>query len=221
MLLAVLPIGVVVFALQLLLGCLSAEGSWRFLGGLVLTMLGLTLFLFAVQTDLLPIGESIGAALPRLGGVWLVCVLAALMGLTVTVAEPDVRVLTQQVDVVSGGAIGSGVLIVAVGLGVGISVGLALLRVILGIPLRTVLTLGYLLVMVLAACAPAEFVPVAFDAGGVTTGPMTTPLIIALGVGVASVLSGRTASRDGFGYVGLASLGPIAAVLLLGIWAGG
>lgn len=219
MALAVLPIGLVVLVLQLAFGCLPAEVFGRFVGGLLLVAVGLTLFLFAVQTDLLPVGESIGAALPRLGSVWLVCVLGALMGLSVTIAEPDVRVLARQVDLISGGSISRTVLILAVGAGVGISVALAILRVVLRIPLRIVLTVGYLFLFALAPFAPGEFLPVAFDAGGVTTGPMTVPLIISLGVGMASVLSGTTASSDGFGYVGLASIGPVVAVLLLGILA--
>ncbi|MDP2856682.1 MAG: DUF1538 domain-containing protein [Bacillota bacterium] len=214
---AVLPIAATVTVLHLTFAPLPRETLTGFLGALALVVAGLTLFLFAAETDLLPIGRAIGAAMPRLGNLWLMCALGGFMGIAVTVAEPDVRVLTQQVDLVSEGVISRVVLVLAVALGVGIMVALALLRVVLGIPLRRVLTLGYLLVLAMSAFAPAQFLPVAFDAGGVTTGPMTVPFIIALGLGVASVLSGRTASGDGFGYVGLASIGPIVAVLLLGI----
>jgi len=216
--LAVLPITVAVLILQYTVVWLPTDMVARFLGGAVLVAVGLTLFLFAAEAALLPVGETIGARLPRLGRVGLFCLVGGLVGFAATVAEPDVRVLAMQVDQVSGGAIARPLLVVAVALGVAISVGLAMLRVVVAIPLTRVLLLGYLLVLILAALAPSEYLPVSFDAGGVTTGPMTVPFILALGVGVASALQGRSASRDGFGYVGLASIGPIVAVMLLGIW---
>lgn len=217
MALAVLPVTLAVLVLHFAVLRLPAASATRFIGGAAMVVAGLTLFLTAFDLDLLPVGESIGANLPLLGNLWLVCIVGAFMGFAATVAEPDLRVLTMQVDIVSDGGISRLLLVGAVAAGVAISVGLALLRVVLGVPLARFLALGYLLIGVLAVLAPPEFLPVAFDAGGVTTGPMTVPFIIALGVGVASVLQGRTASRDGFGYVGLASIGPVAAVLLLGI----
>lgn len=214
--LAVLPVTVIVIILQTLLR-LPTGLIAQFLIGTIMVSLGLILFLLGVHLGMLEIGEAAGAALPRIGKVWVLVLFGFLFGFVVTVAEPDVRVLATQADVVSGGAIPKNLLIATVAMGVGIFVSLAILRVILGIPLKYILLVTYSLVLILAALAPAEFAAVSLDAGGVTTGPMTVPFIIALGVGVASVLGGRSTSADGFGYVAMGSIGPILAVLLLGV----
>ncbi|HBT20286.1 MAG TPA: DUF1538 domain-containing protein [Peptococcaceae bacterium] len=215
-LLAVLPVTVIVIILQILLH-LPLELMIQFLIGAAMISVGLILFLLGVRIGLLEIGEAIGAALPQTGKVWILVLFGFLLGTVVTVAEPDVRVLATQVDAVSGGAIPKNLLIITVGLGVGIFVALAIFRVILNIPLKYILLVSYTLVLILAALAPAEFAAVSLDAGGVTTGPLTVPFIISLGIGVASVMGGRSASADGFGYVALGSIGPILAVLLLGV----
>jgi len=217
---AVLPITAVVFVLQFTLIWLPLATFFQFLVGLVMVTVGLTLFLWGVQVAMLPIGELIGASLPKMGKAWLVVFFGILLGFAATVAEPDVRVLAMQVDQVSGGDISKNLLIYTVAAGVAFFVGLAMLRIILSIPITYLLVTGYALVFLLAAFTPNHFVPVSFDAGGVTTGPMTVPFILALGVGVASVLGGKTASADGFGLVALASIGPILAVMLLGIFYG-
>jgi hypothetical protein len=217
---AVLPITAVVLVLQFTLIWLPLEVFFQFLVGVVLVSAGLILFLFGVHHGMLPVGEYIGAALPKTGKLWLVVVFGILLGFVVTIAEPDVRVLATQVDFVSGGAVSKNLLIFAVALGVAIFVGLAMLRMIMGIPIIYILVVGYGLIFALAAFTPPHFVPISFDAGGVTTGPMTVPFILALGVGVASVLGGKSASRDGFGLVALASIGPVLAVLLLGVFFG-
>ncbi|MDZ7641295.1 MAG: DUF1538 domain-containing protein [Desulfurivibrio sp.] len=217
---AVLPITAVVMVLQFTLIWLPLATFIQFLVGLLMVSVGLTLFLWGVQVAMLPIGEMIGAALPKMGKAWLVVLFGAILGFAATVAEPDVRVLAMQVDQVSAGEISQNLLIYTVASGVAFFVGLAMLRLIVGIPITYLLIIGYALVFLLAAFTPAHFVPVSFDAGGVTTGPMTVPFILALGVGVASVLGGKSASSDGFGLVALASIGPILAVMLLGVFYG-
>lgn len=215
---AVLPVTIFVIILQTLLR-LPIEVMVQFLISVIMVTIGLILFLLGVHLGLLQVGKAVGAALPKIGKAWIVVLFGFLFGFVVTVAEPDVRVLATQVDVVSGGggAISKNLLIGTVAMGVAIFVGLAMLRVILGIPLKYLLLVSYGLVFILAVFTPAEFVAVSLDAGGVTTGPMTVPFIIALGVGVASVLGGRSISTDGFGFVALGSIGPILAVLLLGV----
>lgn len=214
---AVLPITVVVLMLQLFLVRLPLAIFLQFLAGVVMVTCGLVLFLLGVHLGLLPVGEDIGAALPKTGKAWLVVLSGFLLGFVVTVAEPDVRVLATQVELVSGGTVSKSLLIYTVALGVAIFIGLAMLRILLGIPMPYLLATGYGLVFLLAAFTPPHYVPISFDAGGVTTGPMTVPFILALGVGTASVLRGKSASADGFGLVALASIGPILAVLLLGV----
>lgn len=214
---AIFPITLVVILLQFTIIGMPMEVFLQFIIGVVMVSIGLILFLLGVNVGLLPVGELIGSTLPKYGKVWVVVFFGFLLGFVVTVAEPDVRVLALQVDLVSGGAVSRDLLIYTVALGVAIFVGLAMLRIVLNVPLKYILTAGYLIVFLLAAFTPPQFVPISFDSGGVTTGPLTVPFIIALGVGVASVIRGKTSSADGFGLVALASLGPILAVLMLGV----
>lgn len=214
---AIIPITLLVLILQFTIIFMPAEVFIRFLIGVLLVGLGLILFLLGVHTGLLPLGEMIGSALPKTGKMGLVVLFGFVLGLVVTIAEPDVRVLATQIDLVSDGQIPKNLLIYTVALGVAIFVALAMLRIILNIPITYMLICGYALVFFLAAFTPDAFVPISFDSGGVTTGPMTVPFILALGVGVASVLKGKSASSDGFGLVALASIGPILAVLMLGV----
>lgn len=203
--------------MQFTLLSLPAAVLIRFLVGALLVMAGLFLFLKGVRVGLLPIGQAIGRELPKRTSLGLLLFFSSVLGFVVTVAEPDVRVLAHQVAYVSGGDIGKGVLILVVALGVGLSVGLAMLRIVLGLPISLILAAGYLAVLVLSFFVPPHFLPVAFDAGGVTTGPVTVPFILALGIGIVSVLGGKSAIGDGFGVVGIASIGPIIAVMILGI----
>jgi hypothetical protein len=217
---AVLPLTLIVIALQFTVIWLPLEMFLQFLVGVVMVTVGLALFLLGVHIGLLPVGEMIGSALPKTGKLWLIIVASFLLGFVVTVAEPDVRVLALQVDQVSDGLIGSQLLIYSVALGVAFFVTLAMLRAIFNINITWLLIGSYGIVFLLAIFTPDSFIPISFDAGGVTTGPMTVPFILALGVGVASVLRGKSASSDGFGLVALASIGPILAVMVLGVMFG-
>lgn len=214
---AVLPIAILMIVLQFTIIFMPAEVFVKFLFGVLMVGIGLILFLLGVQIGFLPMGELIGSALPKTKNAWLVVFMGFVLGFIVTVAEPDVRVLATQVDLVSEGSIPKNVLIYTVAAGVGFFVALAMLRIILNFSINYILIIGYIVVFALAAFTPEQFVPVSFDSGGVTTGPMTVPFILALGVGVASVLKGKSASSDGFGLVALASIGPILAVMLLGV----
>jgi hypothetical protein len=216
--LAVMPIAGVIFLLQFSIIWLPWSSFIQFIIGLVLVTIGLILFLIGVHVGLLPIGELIGAALPRSGKLWMVLLFSFILGFAATVAEPDVRVLATQVDTVSEGGISKNILIYSVALGLAFFVALAMLKIVFNIPIIYLLTGGYIAVFILAWFTPASFIPISFDSGGVTTGPMAVPFILALGVGVASVLRGKSASTDGFGLVALASIGPILAVLVLGIF---
>ncbi len=214
---AILPIVVVVILMQVTILKLPGEVLWSFLGGAVMVGGGLFLFLLGVQIGMLPMGELIGSALAKRGNLWFMVVFGFILGFVVTVAEPDVRVLTLQVDMVSGGAISRSILVYTVALGVGIFVALAMIRTIFNIPLAYFLLPGYGLIFAVAAITPPRFIPISFDAGGVTTGPMAVPFILALGVGTAAVLGGNRTTADRFGLVALASIGPVFAVMLLGV----
>ncbi|MGP4063172.1 DUF1538 domain-containing protein [Halobacillus sp. H74] len=215
--LSILPITVVITILQFTLVWLPLEMFLQFLIGVLMVGIGLILFLLGVNIGLLPVGEMIGSALSKTKMVWLIVFFGFLLGLVVTIAEPDVRVLASQVDQVSSGAIPRDILIIAVALGVGIFVAIAMLRIIFNINIIYILAVGYSLVFLLAAFTPSHFVPISFDSGGVTTGPLTVPFILSLGVGVVTVMKGKTSTSDGFGLVALASIGPILSVLILGV----
>lgn len=217
---SILPLSVIIIILQFSVIGMQLEMFLQFIIGVLMVSFGLILFLLGVNLGFLPVGEMIGSSLPKMGKAWIVILFGFILGFVATVAEPDVRVLAAQVDKVSNGAVSSNILIYTVALGVAIFVGLAMLRIILNIPINYLLIGGYSVVFLLAAFTPATFVPISFDSGGVTTGPMTVPFILALGVGVASVLRGKSASTDGFGLVALASIGPIISVLILGVMYG-
>ncbi|MDD7662494.1 MAG: DUF1538 domain-containing protein, partial [Eubacteriales bacterium] len=145
--------------------------------------------------------------------LWVVVSVSFLIGVIITVSEPDLQVLAEQVP-----SVPNAVLVGAVAVGVGAFLVIALLRILFRIPLRGLLIVSYAVVLVLAASVPGDFLAIAFDSGGVTTGPMTVPFIMALGLGVASIRSDKNAAQDSFGLVALCSIGPILAVLVLGFF---
>ncbi|TYR73552.1 DUF1538 domain-containing protein [Rossellomorea vietnamensis] len=217
-LLSILPVGVVVTLLQIFVIKLEAEMFVQFLIGLVMVILGFIFFLVGVNKGLLSIGEKIGEILPKSKNTWIIIGVAFLLGFSVTVAEPDVRVLSSQVEQVSGGAVTSSMLILTVAIGVGVFIAIAMFQTLYKLPIHYFLIGGYSIVFLLAAFSGSGFRSVSFDAGGVTTGPITVPFILALGIGVASAVNKEKNSTEGFGLVALASIGPIIAVLLLGVF---
>ncbi|MBI2860018.1 MAG: DUF1538 domain-containing protein [Chloroflexi bacterium] len=211
------PVILAVLALQIFIVRMPLPEIIKFLTGAAMATVGMMLFLLGTRIGLLPVGEAVGAELPRRGSVVYIMAISFLVGFAVTIAEPDVIVLTSQVDAVSQGAVGRGLLVYIIAVGVAFFVAMAMLRVVSGLPITYLLAGGYVCVLVLSFFTPSRFVAVAFDAGGVTTGPMTVPVILALGIGFSSVLAGKSALSDGFGLIGLASIGPIIGVMLMGM----
>lgn len=189
----------------------------EFLVGSVLASLGLLFLFMGVELGILPMGRFIGAELPGKRSLPLIFAVAFALGVATTVAEPDVLVLSGQVEAKSQGAFSAHALSYVIAGGVGLLAALALWRIVRGYSLRRLLAAAYSVMLLLTLIAPAEFVPLAYDAGSVTTGVLTTPVLLALAFGLSSVLAGRSAVADGFGLLGLASIGPILAVLLLGM----
>lgn len=189
----------------------------QFLIGSVMALGGLILFFTGIDIGILPMGRFIGAELPRKGSVLLIIATAFLLGFATTVAEPDVLVLSRQADLISQGVIQGRVVLYVMAVGVGFFVAIGMLRIVLGFPMVYLLAAAYSVVIVLSFFAPTEFIPLAYDSGSVTTGALTTPVMISLAVGLSSVLAGRSTVSDGFGLLGLASIGPIIAIMLLGI----
>ena len=214
---SILPMTVLILVLSAILAPFSKEMMVRFLGGAIMMIGGMTLFLFGADISMMEVGTRVGSFLVRRRSLYILVVLGFAVGMFITVAEPDVQVLAKNVATVSDGQISKMLLTMIVGVGVGIFLVLALLRIVLQIPLIYMLLAGYALAFILAIFAAPEFVPVAFDSGGVTTGPMTVPFILALGTGVTSAIRPGKSGNDSFGMVGLASLGPILAVMVLGV----
>lgn len=214
---AISPLVVVVVVLQFAVVRMPLNTFLQFVIGALMVIIGMTLFLAGVEIGILPIGKVLGAELPRRGSLLLVIGIAFLLGFTATIAEPDVIVLTGQIDTVSQGTVSQTVLVDVIAIGVGFFVAMAMLRILLNIPIAWLLAAGYTAVLIMSFFTPAAYVPVAFDSGGVTTGPMTVPIILSLGLGFSSVLSGRSTLSDGFGLIGLASLGPIIGVMAIGM----
>ena len=209
---SVLPITAIVFLLSVTIAPLEPGTLVLFLFGAVLLVIGMGFFTLGVDMSMLPMGEGVGAVLSGKKRLLIPVLLYFLLGVLSTMAEPDLTVLANQIA-----AIPNMVLILTVAVGVGLFLVVATLRVRWGVPLRSLLLLFYGVVFLLAAFAPANFIPVSFDSGGVTTGPITVPFIMALGLGVASSRSDKNAASDSFGLVALCSIGPILSVLLLGI----
>ena len=209
---AVLPITAIVFLLSITIAPLAPGTLVLFLFGAILLVGGMGLFTLGVEMSMTPMGEGMGGVLSQSRRTLVPVLVYFLLGVLSTVAEPDLQVLAEQVP-----SIDNLVLILTVAVGVGFFLVVATQRVKLGIPLRRLLLIFYLLVFALAAFAPGNFIPVSFDSGGVTTGPITVPFIMALGLGVASSRSDKNSASDSFGLVSLCSIGPILSVLLLGI----
>lgn len=209
---SILPIAAIVLLLDFTVTPLGTTMTFQFLFGTVLTILGLTIFLLGADIGIIPIGEKVGTALTRKRSLPLLLIVAFIIGFLVTIAEPDVQVLAKQICSINP-AIRDGVLVIAIAIGIGLFVALGLLRTVLQIPMKYFMTIAYIAVFALAAFTSETFVPLAFDASGATTGPMTVPFIFALGLGVAS----KQSKDDSFGLTGIASIGPIMAVLILGL----
>ena len=217
---AVLPVVAIVLVLQFTVLGMPAFLVWRFLLGALLVTAGLVLFLFGVKVAILPMGEAIGNVLPQIGKLGVILFWAFLLGFTATLAEPPVRVLAGYIEYASEGEIGGNFLIIITALGIGLFISLAILRIVLQIPLHYIFLGGYVIILVLSYFIPPEFVAISFDASGVTTGPVTVPVILSLGLGITAVLGGKSRVGEGFGLVGIASIGPILLVMLLGVMVG-
>lgn len=209
---AVLPIIGIVLFLGFTIAPIPNSILMIFLIGAVLLIVGMMFFTLGAEMAMSPMGERIGTRMTQTKKVSIVILLCFILGFIITVSEPDLQVLAEQVP-----SIPNYTLIVAVAVGVGIFLVAAVLRMLLGIPLSHMLVVLYPAVFILAYFVPEDFLAVAFDSGGVTTGPMTVPFIMALGIGFSAVRSDKHAENDSFGLVALCSVGPILAVLILGM----
>lgn len=209
---AVFPILAIVLILCFTIAPIPPSILMTFLIGAVLLIVGMLLFNVGVELSMTPMGERVGTIMTKSKKLLVMILISFIMGFIITVSEPDLQVLAQQVP-----SIPNMVLILAVAAGSGVFLVIALLRMLFRIALPHLLVFFYAAVFLLTLFVPKDFLAVAFDSGGVTTGPMTVPFIMAFGIGIAAIRSDKHAADDSFGLVSLCSIGPILAVLVLGM----
>jgi hypothetical protein len=213
---SVVPILIIVLILEVTVAPIGLAMVAQFFFGGLLIIVGLSVFLLGIDIGVLHVGQKVGAALVYKRNLPLMLVVGFTVGFFITVAEPDVRVLADQAATIDP-SISKTLLVVMISLGVALFVAVSFARTILGVPYPYILVVCYVGVFLLASFTDPAYLGIGFDAGGATTGPMTVPFIMAMGVGVAAVRKGTATEEDSFGLVGLASIGPIAAVLIMGI----
>ncbi len=213
------PLSIVIILLMAIFGGFFEIGFFTVFFGMIFAIIGFALFLIGIRSGLLLIGEMVGTTLMNSRKVWLMLSVFLVIGFSLTFAEPGVLVLSRQVDVVTNDNISRLLLTFVIALGIGVFLVFALLRMLLNISIRLLLMIAYSIIIVLAFFTDPLFLPIAFDASGVTTGPLTVPFILALGVGMNSVREKQQAV-DSFGFVALASVGPIIGVMLIGVLLG-
>lgn len=209
---SVLPITAIVFVLCFTVVPVPTDILISFIIGAIMLILGMGLFTLGTDLAMTPIGSEVGSAITRSRKLWFIVLISLIVGIIITIAEPDLQVLAEQVPNIPNMTI-----IITVAVGVGVFLVIAMLRIIFKVPLNYLLIGFYIAVFIVSIFVPKEFLAVAFDSGGVTTGPMTVPFIMALGVGAAAIRTDKNAEQDSFGLVALCSIGPILAVLVLGL----
>jgi hypothetical protein len=210
---SVLPITLIVLILSLVFVPMPIGTIVMFFAGAALLIFGMGVFTLGVDMSMILVGQGIGETLSFTRQLWLVALISFGMGTLITIAEPDLQVLAEQVL-----SIPNILIIGTVAVGVGVFMAGSILRVLFGVRLSRLLIIFYILLFVLSIFVPKEFLSVAFDSGGVTTGPITVPFILSVGLGLASARGGKDSQDDSFGTVALCSIGPILMVMILGIF---
>lgn len=214
---ALLPLVVLTIIFQLTYLKLPRHKLKQISLGVLLSFLGLALFLQGVYIGFLPVGKTMGATLANLPYNWLLIPVGFVLGFAATFAEPAVRVLNYEVEKTSGGYIPQTLMLYTLSFGVAVSVALAMARILFGWSLWLFILIGYAAAFALTRYSSRSFVAIAFDSGGVATGPMTVTFISAIALGAATSLEGRDSLLLGFGMISLGALSPILSVLILGL----
>lgn len=215
---SVLPITFIVMIINFTISPMAPSLIIRFLIGSVLVILGLTIFLIGVDIGVTPLGSLIGSSLTKTNKLWIVAVSGLILGFFISIAEPGLLVLANQVSLVTMGGISSSSIIVVVSIGLAIFVAFGFIRVVYNVPLYRILTVSYLLIFILALSTSSEFLAISFDASGATTGVLAVPFILALSMGIAVLnKDSKSSEKDSFGLVSIASIGAIMSVMILNI----
>lgn len=213
-----LPMTVIIFILHFTLVDFPGDILFNFIAGTIMVMVGLSLFSIGIDVALLQVGEEVGSSIIKFKKVRHILLWAFILGFAVALAEPNIQVLSTQVQDISNGLISRNILLIVVAFGVAISLVLSFVRIIFNISLVKMLMVCYSIAFVLLLFTPTEFGPISFDAGGVITGPLTVPFMLSLGIGITNVTGGSESAGDGFGILSLLFISCIIAVLLLGVF---
>ncbi len=215
---SVLPIVALVLLLHFTLTPLAIPVLIRFLIGSVFVIVGLTVFLAGVDNGITPIGQNMGGTIAKSNKLWLVAIAGLLLGFAIAVAEPDLHILAGQVDAVTSGVLPRTSIVIVVSLGIAVLLSLGLIRIVFSFPLYKMLTITYVVILILALFTSSEFLAIAFDASGATTGALTVPFMLALAMGTSRMKKdSKSGEKDSFGLVGIASSGAILGVLVMGV----
>lgn len=214
---SILPMTVLILILTFIYAPLPVEELLTFIFGAFIMMVGMSLFLFGADYSMMAVGELVGKFLIKKRNLVLMMSIGFLIGIAITIAEPSVQVLATQVRDISEGKISQVLMLSIVSIGTGVFLMFALLRMVFRFSYYKMMLIGYGLIFLLSFFTSPEFMPIAFDAGGVTTGPVTVPFILALANGLTSMIRQRKNENDSFGMVGISSLGPVLMVMILGV----
>ena len=209
-LLSVIPVCAIVLVLIITIAPVEAPILLSFFIGAVMLIFGMGLFTLGAETAMMPMGEYVGSRVTKTKKLWLIVLVSLFVGIMITLSEPDLMVLAGRISSIEPFTI-----MLSVAVGVGVTLVIAMLRIIFNVKLKYLLIFFYAIVFILAFLVPKSFLAISFDSGGVTTGPITVPFIMALGVGIATTIGGKNSSENSFGLIALCSVGPILAVLLL------
>ena len=216
--LAVLPISLLVVILNFTIAPLNSGQLFQFIRGSVFIIIGLTIFLFGVDIGISPIGRYMGAAIVKSNKLWILVASGLILGFLISIAEPDLHILADQVSQVTGGQISKLNIVVVVSIGIAFLLTLGFIRSVYNFSIRIIFTVLYGIVFVVSLSVPNEFLSISFDASGATTGAMTVPFVLALAIGISAMRKNRSKSdQDSFGLVGIASVGAILGVMAMSI----
>ena len=215
-----LPVFLLVLIICFTVVDVNSDVVLRFVVGSILLLIGLTIFLWGVDLAMNPIGPHMSKEVATSSSPFKFAFLSFLLGFLVTVAEPDLLILGNQIEGASGGDLTSQLIVYMVSIGVGIMISLGVFRLLKDKPLNVFMAITYGIIFVLAILVSEEFLAISFDASGATTGALTTPFVLAISVGLSNVKGGKNSEENSFGLVGIMSAGPILAVMLLSIISG-
>ena len=216
---SVLPVTVIVLLLKFTLIPLDTVQTVKFLMGAVFVVLGLTLFLTGVDLGITPLGELLGPAMTKRNKLWIVVVSGLVLGFFISFAEPGLLILANQIDMITSGGISSMMILVVVSTGIAVMMVLGFLRILFDLPLYIILNISYFIIMIMGFRTSPEFLAIAFDASGSTTGVLAVPFILALSLGITSIKKdSKSSEKDSFGLVAIVSAGAVISVMLIDVF---